>query len=137
MAKLTIRDADLAGRKVFVRVDFNVPMKEGEVTDATRIERALPTIEYLIGKNSRVILASHLGNPKTEEDRKTLTMDAVGRKLSGLLGKKVKKLDDCMGDDVKKAVEDMQDGDVILLENTRFHKGEKKMIRILSDSWHP
>ncbi len=127
MAKKTIKDIDLNGKRVFVRVDFNVPLDDkGKVSDNTRIVRALPTIKYLIDHNAKVILASHLGNPKTDEDKKRLTMDSVKVELQKVLGKEVKKLDDSVGEVVRSEVSKMKEGDVILLENTRFHKGEKK-----------
>jgi phosphoglycerate kinase len=125
MNKKSIRDVDLTGKRVFCRVDFNVPMQDGVITDDTRIRAALPTIQYLLDANAKVILASHFGRPKgqvVEEMRLT----AVGKHLSALLGKEVKKLDDSVGEAVEAAVAKMQPGDVILLENVRFHAGEEK-----------
>ncbi|HHY32054.1 MAG TPA: phosphoglycerate kinase [Firmicutes bacterium] len=125
MAKATVRDVDVKGKRVLVRVDFNVPMNaEREITDDTRIKAALPTIRYLVDHGARVILASHLGRPKgkpTDEFR----MDPVARRLSELLGKPVLKLNECVGDEVKAAVVAMRDGDVVLLENLRFHAEEE------------
>jgi len=125
VAKATVRDVDVKGKRVLVRVDFNVPMNaEREITDDTRIKAALPTIRYLVDHGARVILASHLGRPKgkpTDEFR----MDPVARRLSELLGKPVLKLNECVGDEVKAAVVAMRDGDVVLLENLRFHAEEE------------
>jgi phosphoglycerate kinase len=124
MNKRTVRDVDVKGKRVIVRVDFNVPLKEGQVSDDTRIEAALPTIEYLLDQDAAVILMSHLGRPRGEvvDD---LKMDPVAERLSELLDRPVTKLDDCIGPEVEEAVESMEPGDVILLENTRFHAGEK------------
>lgn len=137
MAKKTVRDIDVAGKRVLVRVDFNVPLdKNGQVADDTRITAALPTISYLIEHKSKVILISHFGRPKGKADEK-YKMDPVARRLSELLGKEVVKTDDCIGDAVRAAVEQMQGGDVILLENVRFHpeeeKNEEKFARQLAD----
>ncbi|HET7629578.1 MAG TPA: phosphoglycerate kinase [Bacillales bacterium] len=125
MNKKTIRDLDVKGKKVFCRVDFNVPMKDGEITDETRILAALPTIQYLIAEGAKVILSSHLGRPKGKVVE-SLRLDPVARRLSELLVKPVEKLDDVVGHEVTKAVADMNDGDVLLLENVRFHPGEEK-----------
>jgi phosphoglycerate kinase len=124
MNKKTIRDVDVKGKRVIVRVDFNVPLKEGQVSDDTRIEAALPTIEHLIDQDAAVILMSHLGRPKGEIVD-GLKMDPVAKRLSELLDRPVTKLDDCIGPEVEEAVEAMEPGDVILLENTRFHAEEK------------
>ena len=125
MNKKTIRDIDAQGKRVLIRVDFNVPLAEGEVTDDTRIRAALPTINYLLDEGATLILASHLGRPKGEvvED---LKMDAVARRLSELLERPVTKLDDCVGPKVEAAVDASKPGDVLLLENTRFHPEEKE-----------
>lgn len=123
--KKTVRDVDVAGKRVLVRVDFNVPLSAGEVTDDARIRAALPTIEYLVDHDAKVILMSHLGRPKGEPTG-DLKMDPVARRLSELLGKPVTKLDSAVGPDVEAAVDDMAAGDVTLLENTRFDPGEKK-----------
>ncbi|EMT50151.1 phosphoglycerate kinase [Brevibacillus borstelensis AK1] len=125
MNKKSIRDTDLAGKRVFCRVDFNVPMQDGVITDDTRIRAAVPTIRFLRDAGAKVILASHFGRPKgqvVEEMRLT----PVAQHLSGLLGTEVKKLNDSVGPEVEAAVAGMQNGDVILLENVRFHAGEEK-----------
>lgn len=124
MNKKTVRDVDVAEKRVLVRVDFNVPLKEGEVADDTRIEAALPTIRHLLDHDAAVILMSHLGRPKAEVVE-GLRMDPVAERLSALLGQQAEKLDDCVGEAVAQAVEQMQSGEVIVLENTRFHPGEK------------
>jgi phosphoglycerate kinase len=124
MDKKTIRDVDVSGKHVLMRVDFNVPLKEGVVGDDTRIEAALPTIQYLLEHNAAVILMSHLGRPKGKvvED---LRVDPVAARLSELLDSPVHKLDDCVGPEIEEAVREMEPGEVILLENTRFHAEEK------------
>lgn len=126
--KKTMNDVEVKGKRVFVRVDFNVPMEDGKITDDTRIRAALPTIKHLVDEDAKVILASHLGRPKGEvvED---MRLTAVGNRLAELLGKPVLKLDESVGETVKTAVHNMNDGDVVLLENVRFHKGEEKMMQ--------
>jgi phosphoglycerate kinase len=125
MNKKTIRDVDVRGKRVLVRVDFNVPLAEGKVADDTRIRAALPTIQYLLDRDATVLLCSHLGRPKGQvvDD---LRMDPVAHRLSVLLGMPVTKLDDCVGPEVQAAVEAAGPRDVILLENTRFHAEEKE-----------
>ena len=127
MAKKSIGDLgekDLAGKRVLVRVDFNVPMdKEKKITDDTRIKESLPTIKYLSEKGAKVILVSHLGRPDgiTED----LRLDPIAKRLEELLKKKIVKLDDSIGEEVEQAISKMNNGDVILLENIRFYKEEE------------
>lgn len=123
--KKTIEDINVLGKRVFVRVDFNVPLNDGQITDDTRIRATLPTINYLLSKGAKVILASHLGRPKGER-KPEFTLAPVAKRLSELLNKPVKMLDDCIGDAVEEAVNAMKDGDVVLLENLRYHKEETK-----------
>jgi phosphoglycerate kinase len=125
MNKQTIRDVNVRGKRVLVRVDFNVPLKEGTITDDTRIRAALPTINYLLEKGAALILCSHLGRPKGKIVPE-LKMDPVAARLSELLGRPVQKMDACTGTEVEEAAEAMQPGDVILLENTRFNPEEKE-----------
>jgi phosphoglycerate kinase len=120
---LDLRDEELIGKRVLVRVDFNVPIKNGAITDDRRIREALPTIKYLMEKGAKVILVSHLGRPKGFQD--DLRLDPVAKRLSELLGKPVKKLNDCIGEEVEKEVANMNPGDVVLLENIRFYKEEE------------
>ena len=120
----TLDDLDVAGKSVLVRVDFNVPMKDGEVTDATRIKRALPTIEELSKAGARVLLLSHYGRPKGKVDPE-LSLEQLRKPLRDRLGGPVDFIEDCIGDPVKKALKKMLDGDVAILENTRFHRGEE------------
>jgi len=125
MNKKSVRDVEVSGKKVFVRVDFNVPMENGHITDDTRIRETLPTIKYLVERGAKVILASHLGRPKGKfVDEMRLTQ--AGVRLSELLGKPVAKADEAIGDAVKAQVAAMNDGDVLLLENVRFYEGEEK-----------
>ncbi|MEY9973873.1 phosphoglycerate kinase [Lysinibacillus sp. RC46] len=123
--KKTMKDIDVKGKRVFVRVDFNVPMADGAITDETRIRAAIPTIEYLVEQGAKVILASHLGRPKGEV-KEDMRLTAVGVRLAELMGKPVTKLDESIGQEVEEAVANMQNGDIILLENVRFHAGEEK-----------
>lgn len=125
MRKKTLKDFDFKGKRALVRVDFNVPLENGNITDDTRIQAALPTIQYLINEGARVILMSHLGRPKGD-NKDQFRMDPVARRLADLLQKEVKKVDDCIGPEVQKAVADLQDGDVLVLENTRFYEEEEK-----------
>ncbi|WP_101843098.1 phosphoglycerate kinase [Halobacillus sp. Marseille-P3879] len=125
MNKKTIRDVEVQGKTVFCRVDFNVPMSGGEVTDDTRIKAALPTIQHLTGNGAKVILASHLGRPKGEAVEE-LRLDPVAKRLSDLVGKTVTKTDEVYGDEVNTAISEMENGDILLVENVRFHPGEEK-----------
>ncbi|MGF9955108.1 phosphoglycerate kinase [Bacillus mycoides] len=125
MNKKSIRDVDLKGKRVFCRVDFNVPMKEGKITDETRIRAALPTIQYLIEQGAKVILASHLGRPKGQAVEE-LRLTPVAARLGELLGKDVKKADEAFGPVAQEMVAAMNEGDVLVLENVRFYAGEEK-----------
>jgi len=125
MSKLSVKDLDLKGRRVFVRVDFNVPVKEGKVTDDTRIRAAVPTINYISEHGGRVILASHLGRPKGERVEK-YSLAPVAAHLAKVLGRHVLFLDDCVGEKVKAKIGEMKDGEIALLENLRFHAEEEK-----------
>lgn len=125
MNKKSIKDIDVKGKRVFCRVDFNVPMQNGVITDDTRVRAALPTIQYLMDQGAKVILASHMGRPKGEV-KEELRLTPVAKKLSELLGKEVAKADEAYGDAVKAQIEKMNDGDVLLLENVRFYPGEEK-----------
>src|SRR3990170_1435902 len=128
MAMKTVDALDLKGKRAFIRVDFNVPLDpQGKVSDDQRIRAALPTIQHVIGRGAKVILASHLGRPKGKpDDRKKYTLEPAAARLSELLGQDVVLADDCIGDGVKKMVKDLKEGQVLLLENLRFHPEEEK-----------
>ena len=121
----TLEDLDVAGKRVLLRVDFNVPMKDGEVSDDTRIRRALPTIEALSKKSAKVIILSHFGRPKGEANPE-YSLRPVAEKLGEILGGPVEFASDCIGEPAKKVVSKMLDGDVAVFENTRFHAGEEQ-----------
>lgn len=123
--KKTINDIDVKGKRVFVRVDFNTPMKDGEIADETRIRAAIPTIQQLVDNGAKVILSSHLGRPKGEV-KEDLRLTAAGIRLSELMGQPVTKIDEVIGETVEAAVANMKDGDIVLLENVRFLPGEEK-----------
>lgn len=122
---MSIKDIDLQGKKTLLRVDFNVPLDQGTVRDDNRIRAALPTIKELLSRGARVAVASHLGRPKGKP-HDDLKMDPVAKRLSELLGKEVRKLDFAVGDDVAAAVNELNDGEILLLENLRFEAGEEK-----------
>lgn len=134
MNKKTVKDIDVRGKRVLVRVDFNVPLDSNRnITDDRRIVAALPTMKYLMDNGGRVVLMSHLGRPKSDDSGKAdaesvakYNLDPVAAKLSELLGKPVKKMGDCIGQEVGNGVMAMKDGEVILLENVRFYKAEEK-----------
>jgi len=126
MAFKSIDQLDIAGKRVFLRVDFNVPIdKSGKITDDTRIRAVLPTLNYALSKNARILLASHLGRPKGKPEPE-FSLAPVARKLGELLKKQVSLAPDCIGPEVEKMVAAMKPGDVLLLENLRFHKEEEK-----------
>jgi phosphoglycerate kinase len=125
MPKLTIQDLDLHGKRVFIRVDFNVPLKDGVVTDDTRIRETLPTLKLAIEKGGRVVLASHLGRPKGGPEPK-YSLKPAAKKLEELLGKPVAFATDCVGPEAEAMSKSLKDGDVLLLENVRFHPEEEK-----------
>ncbi len=125
MNKKSVKDIDVKGKVVFCRVDFNVPMKDGQVTDDTRIRAALPTIQYLSEQGAKVVLASHLGRPNGEVVEE-LRLNAVAEKLQELSGKNVVKTDEAYGDSVKAEIAKLEEGGVLLLENVRFYAGEEK-----------
>jgi phosphoglycerate kinase len=120
-----VTDLDVSGKRVLVRVDFNVPLKDGEVSDDTRIRAALPTIQYLLDENAAVILCSHLGRPKGEVQSE-FSLQPVADHLSTLIGQPVTFAEDCIGTIAEQAAQELQPGEVLLLENTRFHAGEKQ-----------
>ena len=125
MPKLSVKDLDLKGKRVFIRVDFNVPIQDGTVGDDTRIRAALPTIQYAMDHGARVILASHLGRPKGQRVDK-YSLRPVAQYLSSLLEEGIAFADDCVGRSAKKNVEALEDGEVLVLENLRFHPEEEK-----------
>ena len=125
--KKTVEDIEVKGKKVLVRCDFNVPLKDGVITDLNRLNGALPTIQYLVKNGAKVILCSHMGKPKGEP-KPELSLAPVAKKLSEMLGKEVVFAadDNVVGENARAAVEKMQNGDVVLLQNTRYRKEETK-----------
>ena len=125
MNKKTVKDIDLKNKRVLMRVDFNVPMADGKVTDDKRIRASLPTIQYALDQGASLLLMSHLGRPKGGPDPE-FSLRAASEVLSGLLGRPVKMAPDCVGPEVEAMAKALQPGDVLMLENTRFHAGEEK-----------
>ncbi|MBW2144389.1 MAG: phosphoglycerate kinase, partial [Deltaproteobacteria bacterium] len=123
MAKLTVEDLDVKGKRVLMRVDFNVPLEGGKVANDKRIRAALPTIKHIVEKGGRLILMSHLGRPKGEK-KPEMSLRPCVQVLSDLLGKDVKFVDDCIGETAEAGVEKLGDGEVLLLENLRYYKEE-------------
>ena len=124
--KKTVRDIDVDGKRVLMRVDFNVPLKDGVVTDDTRVRAAIPTIQYLKEHNAKIILMSHLGRPKGDGPEPELSLKPAADKLAELTGYEVKFVDDTYGEKAKAAVDALEAGDILVLENVRFDKREKK-----------
>lgn len=135
MAKKTVRDVDLKGKKVLLRADFNVPMKDGKITDDNRIVQELPTIEYILEQGARLIVFSHLGKIKTEEDKKKNSLEAVAKRLSELLKKEVVFVSETRGEKLEASVSALKDGEVLMFENTRFEAGETKNDEDLAAYW--
>jgi phosphoglycerate kinase len=125
MNKKTVRDIDLKGKRVLMRVDFNVPMADGKVTDDKRIRASLPTIQYVLGQGASLILMSHLGRPKGGPDPE-FSLAVAAKALAALLGRPVAMAPDCVGPEVEKLAKGLKPGDVLMLENVRFHKEEEK-----------
>jgi phosphoglycerate kinase len=125
VSKLSLNDIDVAHRRVFMRVDFNVPLRDGVITDDTRIEAALPSIRHVLDRNGRLILASHLGRPKGAPEAK-YSLKPVAARLKDLLGRPVQFANDCIGHETEALVNSLKDGEVLLLENLRFHAEEEK-----------
>ena len=126
MAKLELKDIDVTGKRVLVRVDFNVPMKDGKITDETRITAALPTLLALINADAKIILVTHLGRPEvgSATDRETLSTEPIAVALSQKLGRRVAHVNDCIGESVQSAVASIHNGEALLLENVRFYAEE-------------
>lgn len=141
MSKQTVRDIDVKGKKVLVRVDFNVPLKDGKVADDNRIEAALPTIKYLLEQDAKIILLSHLGKvdhkdpEKTEKDKAKNNMAPVAEKLQEKVDARVIFVDTTRGEQLDKAVEELKEGEIILVQNTRYEKGESKNDPELAKYW--
>src|SRR5271154_4644771 len=131
MSKLTIHDLELRGKRVFIRVDFNVPLKDAVVTDDTRIRETIPTLRLAIEKGARLILASHLGRPKGGPESK-FSLFPVAKKLEALIGKPVRFASDCVGPVPESKSKTLGDGEILLLENVRFHPEEEKNDEIFS-----
>jgi phosphoglycerate kinase len=139
MSKKTIRDVELTGKTVLIRVDFNVPMKNGQITDQNRIVQALPTIQYVLEQNAKIVLFSHLGRVEKEEDKLTNSLAPVAQRLSELLKQKVLFIDQTRGEKLEKAIKNMKPRDIVMFENTRFEdlngKAESKNNPELGKYW--
>ncbi len=135
MAKKLVTDFDVKGKKVLVRVDFNVPMKDGKITNDNRIVQALPTIKHLLSNGAKVIAFSHLGKVKTEEDKKTKSLEPVAKRLSELLEIPVQFVAETRGKNLEGAIEELKDGEILVFENTRFESGETKNNEELGKYW--
>ena len=135
MAKRTVKDLDVAGKKVIVRCDFNVPRKDGKITNDNRIIQALPTIKYLIENNAKIILMSHLGKVKTEEDKAKNDLRCVAERLAELVDTKVSFCPVTRGEELENMVADLKDGEIVLMQNTRYEKGESKNDPELAQYW--
>ena len=125
MALRTVRDLELSGKRVLVRVDYNVPLKNGAVTDATRIEASLPTLKYIIDQGGSLVLMSHLGRPKGTPDPE-YSLKPVAEKLSEMIGRPVQFVSDCVGEKVREAAQKLRSGEILMLENVRFNAGETR-----------
>ncbi|HLR73040.1 MAG TPA: phosphoglycerate kinase [Pseudogracilibacillus sp.] len=134
MNKKTLEDVQLEGKKVLCRVDLNVPMQDGEVTDDTRLRAVVPTLQYLVESGAKIILLSHLGRPKGEIVEE-LRLDPVAKRLGEILHKAVQKVDEVYGENVNKTIATLQDGEILLLENVRFEKGEEANEDYLIDAF--
>ena len=126
MNKKTIKDIEVSGKKVLVRVDFNVPIKDGIIKDDNRIKAALPTLKYLLEKGAKVIALSHLGRVKVEEDKTSKTLAPVAKRLEELLGKPVKFVSETRGEELEKAISELSNGEILMFENTRYEDVEGK-----------
>ena len=135
MAKRTVKDLDVAGKKLIVRCDFNVPRKDGKITNDNRIIQALPTIKYLIENNAKIILMSHLGKVKTEEDKAKNDLRCVAERLAELVDTKVSFCPVTRGEELENMVADLKDGEIVLMQNTRYEKGESKNDPELAQYW--
>ena len=135
MAKVTVKDLDVKGKHVIVRVDFNVPHKDGKITDDNRIRAALPTINYLTEHGAKVLLLSHLGKIKTEEDKAKNDMSIVATRLAELQSAPVKFVNATRGPELEEAVKEQKDGSIVLMQNTRYEKGETKNDPELGKYW--
>ena len=139
MSKKTVKDIDVNGKKVLMRVDFNVPMKDGKITDENRIVAALPTIKYVLQNGGRIIAFSHLGKVKEEADKASKSLKPVAAKLAELLGQPVKFIPETRGAELEKAVAELKDGEILMFENTRFEdidgKKESKNAPELGKYW--